>query len=588
MSMKNYKTNRFLYTIPLLMFLCGGTFFLFHYLDYIFFYQEKSILFEMSLNYLFEHLNQPGGFLQYLGKLQATFYYYPLLGALIISVQICGIVLIFQQIGRKMTGRTQYIFPYLLGALLFYLQTNYQYLALNNLGVLLQLVLFYVFIGTCGAKCLWIAVVFSPVFYFLLGSYSVLIVLLLSFWMIVKAEWKKLSLMLVFISGSFLIGHEWLFFQTTKTLLVYPYRPQDVGGQVPVFFVTMVLLSATPLLFKLDISRLKSGFLKKTNLVRLSPFAVLIALAFMAVSQIDKKNSHYFHVEKLFYEKKYDELIRYNRQYPSDNILTAFFTNVALAETGQLSDSFFNYRQKGDGGTLFLKWEIVSEVLKRGGYFYYAVGIINEAQRWAYEYMVMQGNSPEVIKMLIKTDLIKGKHELAEKYVEILEKSVFYKKDAREFRAMIHNSNKVANHKELGRMQKLDVKRDFFVQANTPAVNLDYILEADSTNMAAIEYKLAWLMLTKDMQGVVNMLPVMEKAGYTRLPKNVEEVVATYQLLKVGEMPELTYLTVSRQTKLRFQEFYKIFQQNQGSKSLAQRALTKNFAHTYWYYVFFN
>ena len=92
----------------------------------------------------------------------------------------------------------------------------------------------------------------------------------------------------------------------------------------------------------------------------------------------------------------------------------------------------------------------------------------------------------------------------------------------------------------------------------------------------------------KDMQGIVDMLPVMEKAGYTRIPKNVEEVVVSYKLLKVGEMPKLTRLRLGSKTEQSFQQFYRSFQQNRGNIQQAQRALARDFSGTYWYYVFFN
>jgi hypothetical protein len=274
----------------------------------------------------------------------------------------------------------------------------------------------------------------------------------------------------------------------------------------------------------------------------------------------------------MFYQQKYDELIRFNSQFPSTNILTAFLNNVALAETGRLSNSFFSFPPSPDGGTLFLKWEIIIEVLKRGGYFYYTVGMINEAQRWAYEYMVMQGNTPEALKMMIKTDLIKGKYKIAEKYISVLEKSIFYRKDALKFKELLFNDTAVSKHPELGVKQHLEPKVDFFIQTDNPAANLDLLIQADSTNVSAIEYRLAWLMLQKDMKGVIDLLPIMEKAGYTRIPNNVEEVVVSYKLLKIGEMPELHKLKINRITEQRFQQFYKIFQQNSGNKQLAQRA----------------
>jgi hypothetical protein len=129
---------------------------------------------------------------------------------------------------------------------------------------------------------------------------------------------------------------------------------------------------------------------------------------------------------------------------------------------------------------------------------------------------------------------------------------------------------------------------DFFVMADAPDANLDLILATDSTNQKAIEYKLATLLLKKDMIGVIDMIPFLEKAGYTKIPKNVEEVVVAYMLFEMGEMPPFENLKINQETEQRFQQFNRIFRQNQQNKQMAKRALAPEFADTYWYYVFFN
>jgi hypothetical protein len=262
--------------------------------------------------------------------------------------------------------------------------------------------------------------------------------------------------------------------------------------------------------------------------------------------------------------------------------------NIALLKAGKLNDELFRFPQSADGGTLYLKWEIVSEVLKRGGYFYYNLGMVNEANRWAYEYMVMRGNTPEALKMLIKTELINGNFKVAEKYISILKKSLFYRNDARNFENFILNPETILIDSEFSQIKKQKPKTDFFVISDNPIINIDLILDSDSTNRAAMEYKLATLLLQKDMKGIVAELPRMEKMGYTKIPKNVEEALVSYKLLRVGEMPELEKLKINPQTEQRFQQYYQIFLQNQSNKQVAQKALFPNFGDTYWYYVFFH
>lgn len=587
----NFKPNRFLHILPFTVFFLWGSFYLYWFTSYIFFYQEKSILFLTSFSYLFDHLNQPGGFLIYLGEFQTTFYFYPLVGAILVSLEICGIIFITGKIGKVFTGKRFYFIPFLLGAALFYLQTNYQYAAFNNLGILIQLLIIYRVIIFSKKKFEWIPIVLFPAFYFLFGSFSLIFLLMFSINFILNngnGRWKKLAGLWLLGIVFFFIGKEYLFFQTTDALVEFPYSAQHIGLQSQLFLITVVLIVVLPVLFRINFKMISSISIKKIKLIELPPFLIIVVLIFLTIPRIDKKDSSYFHVEKLFYEHKYDKLIQFNVQFPSTNILTAYLNNIALAETGRLTESLFHFPQTPDGGTLFLKWEIVSEVLKRGGYFYYSTGMINEAQRWAYEYMVMRGNTPEGLKMLIKTELIQGNYKVAKKFISILKKSIFYRKEARQLETFLFNEEGISFDPELGTKKLLNTKQDFFVLSDQPAANLDLILDADSLNTVAMEYKLAYLLLQKNMKGIVAELPKMEKMGYTKIPKNVEEAVVTYKLLNVGKMPELKRLKINPQTEKRFRQYYQIFQQNQGNRQQARRALAKDFSDTYWYYVFFN
>jgi len=591
MNAKNQKSNRILIYLPYLLFFSLATFFFSWFTNYIFFYQEKSSLFEVTFDYLLQHLNQPGGFLIYLNELQTAFYFHFWIGAVLVTLEICLVILLLSKIAQRLTGRRVFFIPFVLGAALFYLQTSYQYNGFNTLGILLQLALFYVSIRWFTGKREWITVLLFPGWYFLTGSFSLLFLTMFVIHLLVKHEkdfWKKLVVLVLATLLFFYLGEKYVFFQTIKTLLVYPFSFQDTGMQQYLFFTVVAFIALLPLLFNLHpkiIVRLRN---KRIPWLELSPFVVILGLVLLAPSRIDKKNSHYFYVEKLFYEHKYNEIIAFNAQFPSNNMLTNYLNNIALAETGRLNDQLFRFPQSSDRGTLYLKWELLGEVLRRGGYFYYSLGMVNEAQRWAYEYMVMRGNTPEGIKMLIKTELINGNYKAAAKYISILKNSVFYRKDAKKYEKMLFNDAAVNADGELGNKRRLKPKHDFFVLSDDPAANIDLVLAADSTNQMAVQYKFASLLLQKDLRKIAAALPLLEKAGFKRIPKNIEEAAIACRLLKVAELPDLKYLQLSSVSAQRFTEYYKIFEQNSSNKLHAQRALSHNFADTFWYYVFFS
>jgi len=587
MSATDLKTNRFLHLFPYLLFFVGTVFYFYWFANYIFFYQEKTSLFLVSFSYLKEHFDQPGGFLEYLGNLVTAFYYHKLTGPVLLELIILGSALLVAQIAKIRSGKTAYIFPFLIGAGMVYLQANYQYAAVNNLGILLQLLFFYLTLRFFRKRLEWIPVLLFPGWYILTGGFSWIFLVLFAVHLVIERNehwWKKIVSVLVLSAAVFFISMEFLFYQTPAKLLVHPIEAQQTGMQLKELAVLVFIILLLPVLSKQNIKRHQN---KKINWIQGVPFVVLIGLALALVPKIDKKNSHYFHVEELFYKQQYEKLIAFNEAFPSTNKLTIFLNNIALAETGQLTDRLFEFPQDPNGGTLFLEWEMVGEVLKRGGYFYYTVGIINEAQRWAYEYMVMRGYTPEGLKMLIKTELINGNYEVAQKYIHTLKQTIFYRKEARAYEKLLFDDEAVDAHSELGEKRRLKPESDFFVLSDNPAANLQQIISTDSTNIFALEYQFARQLLQKDIEGIVENLPLLEKSGYRRIPRHIQEAAAGYQQLQMGAFPELEYLQISPQIEQRFGQYYQVFQQNSSSRERAHRALYRDFSDTFWFYLFF-
>lgn len=548
-------------------------------------------MFLVSYSYLIEALNRPGGFLNYLGQLVTTFYFYPLAGSVLVSVVFCLVIWMVAETGKIYTGKNLYILPFIIGVALFYLQTNYQFMIFNSVGILLQLLLFYFTVARLKRKLQWVPVFLFPAWYVLTGSFSVIFLVLFSFHLIVFKEklfGVKIVMLLLILALFLYVSNEFLFFQTTASLLIYPFSEVHIGMQTKLFLPVVIIISTLPLLFQFKLEFVRKLQIKRISLIKLMLYLVITLTLVLSITRIDKRTKHYFYVEKLFYEQKFEEIIAFNSKNPSNNWLTNYFNNIALAETGKLNDLLFHFPQSPVGKTLFLKWDMVGEVLKRGGYFYYTIGMINEAHRWAYENMVMKGYEPEGIKMLIKTELIDGNYKIASKYISILKKSIFYRKDAKEFEKLLYNESAINSHYEYGKKRKTKVTNDFFVLSNEPAHNLDLILEKDSLNRMAFEYKLAYLMLQKDLNKIVEQLPKLQKFGYTRIPKHLEEAAVSYKLLKIGEFPNIGTLRINKEIENQFNQYYQTFNQFGNNPQRAQHALYNNFGDTFWYYVFYN
>jgi hypothetical protein len=556
--------------------------------DHIFFFQEKSILFQASANYFFENLHQPGKLLIYLGEFLTTFYYYPLAGSILISGITVLIMIELRAIIRFLTGKNSLLIPLIIGTVLFLLQTNYFYLLFNSLGLLLQITLFYFTIRYLKG---WFPVIIATVWFFICGGFSWIYFLMISFYFVAftgKSKWIKTGLLWVVCLAVFYVSKEFLFFQPAKTLAMFPFSTENTGSLYLLFFAAVTVITCLPLI---SLIKIRLPFINRIP-DYVGKYIVVLgfvsALVIISILCSDKKTNRYFHVEKLFFQGKMDEVIVYNTKYPSNNILTNYLNNIALCEKGKLNDQLFHFRQSPDGQTLFLKWEIQGEILRLGGYFYYTIGMINEAQRWAFEYMVMKGPTPEGMKMLIKTELINSNYKVASKYISLLKKSVFYRGEAKKYERMLFAENAINSDSELGARRKDRIKKDFFTITDNPIINIGRIVATDSLNRNAFDYKMAWLMLKKDYGNIVQELTRFNNLKLQRIPVHLEEAALVNKMTaKKGTLPDPGNLALSRDTEGRFQNFLATFQQYNNDPRRAEPALKKQFGNTFWYYAIY-
>ena len=585
--MEQIKNNRFFYILPYLVFFTGSFLFFGVFADYIGFYQEKISLFVFSRDYLIDNIKQPGSLLVYLGRFLTTFYYYPFVGGLIISSIICLIILVISKIIGSSTGKETLLLPLLFGTAFFVLQADYQYLLYNSLGVLLQLLLFYLTIRYLKG---FIPVIIFPFWYLLTGGFAWIFALMYTIYLVQKSLRQSWPVIISLYTVTLLfiyILKEFFIFQPLSNLMVFPLSNEDTRSQFMLFMPLTGLIILLPLWARINF---RIPFWNRQNDKLKITFCSIFTLGLVIVSSIllySRTFKEYFHAEKLFYQGMYNEINQYLVKHPTTNRLTIYLNNIALCETGRLNDRLFYFPQSPDGQSLFLKWEMYGEVLRRGAYFYYSTGMINEAQRWAYENMVMKGITPEDLRMLIRTEIINGNYRIASKYTSILKNTVFYRKEARNFERILADPASMVTHPELGTKRREKIGHDFFSITDNPSVNLEIVFASDSLNRKVFDYRMAWLMLSEDYEGIASGLARLENLGYKKIPSHLEEAALVCRM-SGSSLPDMGNLKINPQTEVRFNQFLQTFKAYGNNLKTAQPFLKQKFGNTFWYYGFYH
>jgi hypothetical protein len=288
-------------------------------------------------------------------------------------------------------------------------------------------------------------------------------------------------------------------------------------------------------------------------------------------------------VEKWVYEQDWESVIKQHERFPSKNIIKQYYYNLALAEQDQLCARLFFGSQ--NYGPMSLTLPRNDEHTYRAVYFYYSIGLIGEAHHLAYELMVQHGYTPENIKMLIKTELINGNYRIAKRYIDVLKKTLHYKSWAKKYEMMLFNPAMISSDSELGAKIGMMPDRDFFIVPDDRQC-MELLLKNSPHNMRAFEYKIARLMLEKDLIAVGDEMKKMKAIGFSKIPRHIEEVLlALINLTK--ESPDLGGLPLSSDTEQRFLQYRKDYNSLKGNKSLLEKRLTKVEKNTFWYYLQF-
>ncbi|HOW08630.1 MAG TPA: DUF6057 family protein [Bacteroidales bacterium] len=557
--------------------------------NYVLYFQETQSLFIFSGDFLHQRLLKPGGLLEFAGRFLKQFYAGRVEGSLILASVLSLVAYIFHRINRRLLPDGSFTLPLILvpSSLLMLMQANYYHLMEYNLGFMMVLAFYLFFISSSGKWRRIAVLILFPLFYYIAGGYAMIFAGLYIIHMLFKENGRnkfyQILILLILAGLSFLVSVRMLFLEPSANLIFYPLPWLEDKSYRTAFIFLTAFVVLYPLICNIA-SRYGKATLNTRNFSLFEAF-IILALSIIIILRIyNPQTSRVVEIQKLVFAGKYSEAASLHERKPSLNLIGQYFYNYALAESGQLCDRMFRGRQDFGYSALILPWGDVH--LDRGAYFYYAVGLANEAHRWAYEEMTVYGYRPGNLKMLAKTSLINGDCLMARKYLSILEKTIYYRKWAKDLLKLADNPELIDSHPELGAKRKLLPKKNFFVQFNEPQNNLPLILEGNPDNRVAFEYYLAGLLLTKNVEEAVANVKKMKAMGYTKIPRHLEEaVMIIYNSRQI--FPDVGGLPISADTQSRFSQYFTAYIAARQNPVLLKTKMTEKFSDTFWYYFHF-
>ena len=199
--------------------------------------------------------------------------------------------------------------------------------------------------------------------------------------------------------------------------------------------------------------------------------------------------------------------------------------NLALAKTGRLADSQFQYAQCGPEGLLP---DFVGDYMNplTTGEIYWHLGMVNTAQRYAFEAQEAIPDfqkSARCYQRLVQTNIVNGDWDVARKYLKALGHTLFYRKWARETAALLDSGQIFARQNDLARARDWRFQMRDFLFSETEMDSMLGLLKVDRPqNTMALEYLMAWCLLRKDLDRFAECITLVDAPV---MPKSYQEAL---------------------------------------------------------------
>ena len=557
--------NREKYIPGLLTLAFGVVVFLFWSIryPYVLAYQEQLQLFLFDGDYFCERISEPGGLARYVAELLVQFYNAAAIGALIIALLF---MLVQQLTWRLMRAKSHYLLSFLPALMLWYAMGDENVMLTYVVALVMALSVALAWTRWCAGIALWkkliVALVAIPVLYWLIGPMVLLVALVMMPWLVaVPAVVYALTLML--------LSAQWLPFPMTRVMLGVGYY--RVPATLPYMLMTIPVVTLLLTWFVKCLPQPRKWVGYAEALV----FSILILVP--QAYGFDKKKYDLIEYDYLVRVGDWNAIIKKAEKQMPDLPMSVSATNLALAKTNQLGDRAFDFFQRGTEG-LLPRFERNFATAQLTGEIYFNLGLVNTAQRFAFEAMEAIPNynkSARVVKRLAETNLINGQYEVARKYLKILEKTVFYRPWAQRMMAMLGDENAINRHPLYGMLRQYRLHDDFLFSERELDKICGQLFIHNQQNQMAAQYLLMMPLLDGDVSRFMNYVQyVQNRIAYN--PRHCQEAIA-FAFFQQRQNPPQGL--VSPLILQQMNDFSRMYSQDKNSPELSR------YKNTVWYYL---
>lgn len=202
----------------------------------------------------------------------------------------------------------------------------------------------------------------------------------------------------------------------------------------------------------------------------------------------DRRERTMILMNKAVVNHDWDEAIERADNYLSagnSNRLVLYLRNLSLAYKGELLEHLFDYPIPFGMDALVFPWTGQGIDTEFGHYVREAVGDINGAHCWAFEAMTIWGETAPHVTNLARYNIALGRPLVAQKFVNILANTLFYRDEADRLQRQINGEEPADLHYAFANIKEPTTR---FLDMTFATDDFREIVRADSRNEMARQY----------------------------------------------------------------------------------------------------
>lgn len=415
--------------------------------------------------------------------------------------------------------------------------------------------------------CKWLlAMLLAVVLYWAVGAHAMMFVVLSVAWLCRQRRWGwALTLMLLGVVAEMVVGR--MLYLPASQAYCYPLIENYMFQHCHLFLLTEAAVVVA--LIGIGIRRAWVGVL-----------AVVMASIAGVAAIFDDTMEYWLGMSCEYYFNRKERILeRADENWERKSYVATYYTNLVLAERGELGEYLTENYQPATYGLLL-------DVDESSGYCYAmaaadattAIGDMAEAQRATLLAMTFTPHqrSSRVAKKMVEIAMTVGDKELADKFLWQLERTALHREWAAKRRAELVSGTVPSDE-----VRANLVENDGFVGANNWYPALYALVEANGANRMAVDYLLSMHLLRKDRE---RFLDDYERYFYPRWGAQPPKVYQQALMMSFDDESELMAAIerygISAEVQRDCIDYSRIYVSEGGRGE----ALQERFGRTYWFY----